>query len=479
MGRLLDQWMQENSRSLQALAPVPQMAPPTAPAFGQGAQVPGAAPAFSAGGGPMAAPVNVQSTPGAAVGQFDAFQPSPMTPVAFPEEATAAGGGPGAGTQVMDAMEERRRTQAAEEGVIPEGTAGPGGIVEEGREAPDGEIRLPAEGEEFSAQDAMSQTPEAVDKAVDELERTTGVPVEETYTQVTGNPPPQNMKRREMGSFLFEFGLNLMAAPAGVSDVETFGGALQQTMGGRRARRESAASMEREERQAQHERRMELAEYGLKRREVEALESGQMERFVRDDGVLMEYEPGTGRATPILDAEGNEIKGPPGSGTGGNTQAEYLFTATLDNHKEMARLAGVEWTPQMEITAREAAAVAMRGLRPSEGRTDAEMRRTAEESARALLKDSPDFLAGTPEERDAMITAAQTKAYNWEKYGTYAIEPPAGPEPDVANIPEGQAVPVTDEHGRTNYWVRQTDPESGSVQVRKLTAAEVRELTGG
>ena len=56
----------------------------------------------------MAAPVNVQGTPGAEVGQFGPFQAPPMQTPAFEAEPTAGGGGPGIGSAVMEAIEAKR-----------------------------------------------------------------------------------------------------------------------------------------------------------------------------------------------------------------------------------------------------------------------------------------------------------------------------------------------------------------------------------
>ena len=63
---------------------------------------------------------------------------------------------------------------------------------------------------------------------------------------------------------------------------------------------------------------------------------------------------------------------------------------------------------------------------------------------------------------------ALEKNYNWEKYGVYQQEAPSGPDPDRSQIPEGSAVPVTDDSGETAYWIRQDDG------VRKLTLVEQR-----
>ena len=143
----------------------------------------------------MAAPVNVQGTPGAAVGEFGQFQAPPMQQPAFEEEPTG-GGGPGIGSAVMEAIEAKR---AGEEGAP--------AAAEPVEEAPDGEekeIELPAEGEGLSAESVMQQSPEAVDKAVDMLEEQTGQEVEQLYEQQTGNPPPADMRKREVGAFLLD-----------------------------------------------------------------------------------------------------------------------------------------------------------------------------------------------------------------------------------------------------------------------------------
>ena len=63
--------------------------------------------------------------------------------------------------------------------------------------------------------------PKQIDEAIKVMEAASGKSVEELYTQQTGAPPPKGMGKRKLGQALFAFGLNLMAAPAGLSYVET------------------------------------------------------------------------------------------------------------------------------------------------------------------------------------------------------------------------------------------------------------------
>ncbi len=466
MGALLDQWMADNSAALARLQPGggagPMVGGPPPPAFpgaGQGAMAPPPPTAFQGGQGPVAAPVDVQGTPGAEVGQFGPYQAPPMQQPAFEEQAAGGGGGPGLGSTVMDAIEAKRDgAVGAEEGAPPvEGAAAEG----------EADIELPAEGEGLSAEQVFQQSPEAVDKAVDVLEEQTGKPVEQLYEQQTGNPPPANMKRREMGNFLLEFGLNLLAQPGGMSPAQEFGQAAQQTIRGRTERRTTATAVEREERQAQHERNMELKEFGLKRREIESIEAGQIERFVTNDGRMMQWDPIAGTATAVLGAEGEPITGVEGRGTG--TQAEFVFTTVIENQRKIAELNDLEFTPEMEIVARRQAEAAMRNIRPEGEFDEAAARVRARDAATELLKVNEDFKAATGEEQEAMIARSLEMNLNWEKYGVYQFETPSGPDPDPARIPEGSAVPITDGNtGEQSYWIRDGDG------VRKLTLVEAR-----
>jgi hypothetical protein len=411
----------------------------------------------------MAAPVNVQDAPGAEVGQFGPYQAPPMAQPAFEAEPTG-GGGPGVGGAVMEAIEARRG--AGEEGAEPGAMPAEAKPVEEGDVTDEGEIELPAEGEGLSAEHVMQSSPEAVDKAVEMLEEQTGAEVEELYERQTGSPPPANMRKREIGNFLLEFGLNLLAGPGGMSPAEEFGQAAQQTIAGRRGRREAATSAEREERQAQHERNMELKEFGLKRREIESVEAGRIERFVTNDGRMMQWDPTAGTATAVLGAEGEPITGVEGRGTG--TQAEFVFSTVIENQRKIAELNDIEFTPAMEIEARRQAERAMRNIRPEGEFDEVAARRRASTAASDFLGESEDFKAATQEEQQVMIAEALEMNYNWEKYGVYQQEAPSGPDPDRSQIPEGSAVPVTDESGETAYWIRQDDG------VRKLTLVEQR-----
>lgn len=488
MGRLLDQWMQENSATLARLQPgggMPPMGAAPPPAFGEGAGYPpGPQPAFPGSGmPPQAGPVAVGPGPGIAQVQAPgAFQPGPMAPppqLAFEQGGGGEGGVP-LGSAVMGAFggepgSEAAAAAGAGQEPAPVGPNGQPVIQGESEEVPateDGEIRMPAEGESFSAQDAMSQTPEAVDKAVDMLEEQTGVPVEQHYEMVTGNPPPANTKRRQIGEFLFEFGLNLLARPAGGDDFSDVGTALQQTMGARIGRQQQAEATRKDDEQVAHERRMDLEELGLKTREIEALESGarggSYADFTGQDGNLYTYDRRNGRATPVIGPDGNPIKA---RAQGGGSAAESVqrFNAVMTNRQRMAEIAGIPFEGPVEMEARMQAEEAMRGIRPS-AEDDARTRQQALTDATRLLTASTEYSFMSPEEQATAREEMARSFFNYTKYGDFEgnVEAAAGEPPDASRLTQGMATPVTDEQGNTEYWTLGTNGQPRKVSAEEL-----------
>ncbi len=558
MGKLLEQWLAENSQALARLQPgggMPGVGAPPPPAFpGQIApgMMPEQPPAFP-GAGPTAAPVEIGQPPPTEMGEFAPFQPQPMQAPAFPEEA--AGGDAALGSAVMEFIDmvrgeeepqgppipgspEEQAMHMPPQGappalppgatgqpppgafaelppeqqgpVLPPGTEGiqpggelaqpmpggptppgaaegmaqpvPGGPTEpgaaEGMAQPldsytaEGQKSAFKEGEIESAEDALKAAPEAVDKSMDVMEQQTGVPVEETYEKLTGSPPPANMKRRAIGEFLFEFGLNLLAAPPGGSDVGDLGRGLQQTIAGRQGRAQRQQTQARTQQIEERDYQIELRKLGLKEREIEAMESGarggSYADFTGEDGYLYTYDRRTHVANRVVGPDGKPIKSQD-KGTGTTGESVQRYNATIDAWKQRAQILGIEYGGEYELDALTAAENRLIGTRPQE-MTDEQRRTAAMEEANSVTK-TTEYLYATPEERRAMVEEARRDAYNYLKYGDQ-MEPvaaPAGGAPEASRLQSGAATPVTDEAGNVTYWTLGTDGQPRQVSDEEMS----------
>jgi hypothetical protein len=355
---------------------------------------------------------------------------------------------------------------------LPPGTEGiqPGG-EQAGRGLREGQESAFKEGEITSAEDALKAAPEAVDKSIKVMERQTGVPVEETYEKVTGSPPPANMKRRAIGEFLFEFGLNLLAAPPGGSDVGDLGRGLQQTIAGRQGRAQRRETQVRTREIEEREYGLELKKLGLKEREIEAMESGarggSYADFTGEDGYLYTYDRRTHQANRVVGPDGNPIKSQD-KGTGTTGESVQRYNATIDAWKQRAQILGIEYGGEYELDALTAAENRLIGTRPQE-MTDEQRRTAAMEEANSVTK-TTEYLYATPDERRAMVEEARRDAYSYLKYGDQ-MDPavaPAGGAPEASRLQSGAATPVTDEAGNVTYWTLGTDGQPRQVSDEEM-----------
>jgi len=561
MGKLLEQWLAENSQTLARLQPGGGMPPGGAP--------PGAFPedmvnpAFGGeggGGGPVAAPVEIGQPPPMAQGAFPQFQPAPMMQPQYAFEDEGGGGAPG--SAIMDAIEAMRQGEEepqmgppipgspediashgppqgpgaplppgatgmpppeafiepppGQQGpFLPPGTEGiqPGGemaqqmpfipgegpppspeelaqpmpdIQQPGQEPPtreeamqpmesysrEGERSAFKEGEITTAQDAFDAAPEEVDKAIDSLEQTTNIPIEQQYQNITGNPPPSNMKRRKIGEFLFEFGLNLIAQPPGMAGIQEVGVSMQQTIAGRRGRAQRRQATERQTVLEEREHQIELRKLGLREREIEAMETGarggSYADFTGEDGYMYSYDRRTGQATQVVGVDGNPIKARPGA-TGTVSESVQRYNATIDAWKRRAQIRGIEYGGEYELAALRAAENRLIGNRPSE-MTDEERRRIAMEEANAIT-DTTEYLYASAEERRQMVEDERRDAYNYLKYGDEMAPAtaPAGGTPDASRLQAGAATPVTDENGNVTYWTLDTNGQPRQVNDDEMS----------
>lgn len=402
------------------------------------------------------------------MGEFAPYQ-APMQQ-AFPDAPVAApaGGGPGPGSAVMDAIE-ARRAEATEGGPETFG-AEEGKPVEEGDVTGEEEIRMPEEGEAFSASDAMKQTPEAVDKAADLLEEQTGTTVDEHYEQLTGNPPPANQNRRRTAEFLFEFGLNLLAQPGGMSPAQEFGQAATQTMSARMGRRDAAAAAESTERQQRFENKMQAREVGIRERELARLENqGDYEYVAGNDGNVYVFD---GRTGEFKEAPGN-LSLPSGTRAGTTSAVVQEINQFMAMRRRVADINGIQFEgTQMEVIALEQAErrILEQRDRPYDERT---ARRSARDDALQYLTASDEFgfmQEDDPEGAMALVNSTTEQFYNLEKYGSYEGEVVADDDgPDVGMLTIGEATPVTNnETGVTEHWTLNPDGTKRRVDPSEM-----------
>ncbi len=227
MGDKLNEWIDANSATLHALSgPGQPGIPPSAipgAAGAPGAPPPGAPPPAFPPGQPAAA--GGFPPPQASVrGATGPYPPEAFAPAGAPQGSVRGATGP----YPQEAFGPGPAPQAA-----PVEVTGP--PAPEPRAAPKPKPKDGAMGFDQVMKDA---DPKQIDDAINVMETASGKSIEELYTAQTGAPPPKGMGKRKLGQALFEFGLNLMAAPAGLSDVETIGRAGQATIAGRRQREE-------------------------------------------------------------------------------------------------------------------------------------------------------------------------------------------------------------------------------------------------
>jgi hypothetical protein len=318
--------------------------------------------------------------------------------------------------------------------------------------------------------------PKQIDEAIKVMETASGKSIEELYTQQTGAPPPKGMGKRKLGQALFEFGLNLMAAPAGLSDVETIGRAGQATIAGRRQREEKAeqkqiAADERraaaQERAAgrldkKFDRAVTLERLDLERQRVQAALDkpvGEFKDYIGEDGYWYTYnaEKDEGRRMTI---DGKPFKA--------NKDAIATKQRRLDSEvrRNMYMSVHGKWPDGTEKTGKdlyEANVKALEYANRVRPYTRAEAVRDATKLAvPELLKDT-NYMVAEDEERQAMkrrLIADYADSFMAGNSSDGAI-------PDASRLTEGVATAVTNDAGITEYWTLR-DGEPTKVSESQL-----------
>ncbi len=413
MGQILDKWLAENSERLSAMTGAP-----ASPRMRPG-MPPGAFPPDVASGQPTAA-FPTASGPGGA-GSFDAADAAPPQAAFAPQAPVAAPvavGPPEAKAPQKPAPKKQKN----------------------------GELSF-----EKMYKDA---DPKKIDEAIKVMEQTSGKSVEELYQQQTGRPPPEGQSKRKVGEFLFEFGLSLMSAPAGTSDVEAIGGAAKATIGARRER-ETVAEDRRiaaEERKLGRvdkafDREIKLEELDLQRKKVQAdidRPVGRFDNYIGEDGYMYTYNEATGEGRRVM-VNGKPVKPDPKQNKSRQQRfdTEVRFNMYMGVHGTDA-----DGAPLEGAELRQARQGALKFANREKEYTKDEARRDAVKQATTVLSKLPDFTLATPDEQRTML---EEKVDEYTELLMYGSGPGQG-EPDVSRLSEGTATPVTNESGVTEYW---------------------------
>jgi hypothetical protein len=440
MGQQLEQWIEANSRTLQALAGPGQGIPPAAIPGTPGA--PGAPqPAF--GPQPAAAPPQA-AFPQGATDYSGAFAPEPT-----PEQlATAQGAQPAAFDMPF--------MQPPAPGAAPPAT----------QPATTGVAPKPRKDEgppQMGFGDMYKEAdPESISKVIDLLEQNTGRSVEDLYEQQTGRPPPRGTKKEKIGEFLLEFGLNLASAPAELSSFEAVGRSAKAAMATGRQR-----DVEHEQRLAQAEERriaaQERAEgrldkkfdrsatlerLSLERQRVQvALDKpiGTFENYIGEDGYWFTYNAQTDEGRRVM------VNGKPQKA---HKDAIANKQRRLDSEVRMNMYMAVHstWpdgTPKTGTDLWKAKSDGLEYANRVKNYTRAEAVRDATKLAvPELLKDTDYNLADT-EERLTMKRRLIAEYADSFMAGNSSD----GAVPDESRLVEGIATAITNDAGITEYWM--------------------------
>ena len=303
--------------------------------------------------------------------------------------------------------------------------------------------------------------PKQIDDAIKVMETSSGKSIEELYTAQTGAPPPEGMGKRKLGQALFEFGLNLMAAPAGLSDVETIGRAGQATVAGRRQReeREEQKAIAAEERAAAAQERAmgrldkkfnraaTLERLAMERQRTQAqLDKpiGEFNSYVGPGGFMYEYNPETQEGRQVI------VNGKPMHVDDQNLKTnQQRFDSEVRYNMYMGVYGkDTEGVSLTGVALNDAKKEALKYANRQKAYTRAEANTAAINGATKLFANDTNYNLATEEEQRVMF---KTKVSELTEMYMAGYGNDQG-EPDASKLSEGVATPVTNEAGITEYW---------------------------
>lgn len=296
--------------------------------------------------------------------------------------------------------------------------------------------------------------PKSINNAINLLERQTGRSVEELYAQQTGRMPPRNTKKEKIGEFLLEFGLNLMAAPAGEDSISNIGRSAQTALATGRQRdvefeqKRAAAAEKRQGRlDKAFDRAVTMENLDLQRQRVKAQmdrDVGQFDNYIGDDGYMYTYNEATGEGRRVM-VNGRPVKPDPKQNKSRQQRfdTEVRYNLYMDVHGK-----DPEGMPLEGADLRRAREGALKFANREREYTRDEARRDAVKQATTVLSKLPDYTLATPEEQKQMMSE---KVDEYTELLMYGHGPDQG-MPDASRLSEGVATPVTNEAGVTEHW---------------------------
>ena len=321
--------------------------------------------------------------------------------------------------------------------------------------------------------------PKQIDDAIKIMEESSGKSIEELYTEQSGAPPPEGMGKRKLGQALFEFGLNLMSAPAGLSDVETIGRAGQATIAGRRQREEKAEAKQvaaDERRAAAEERRMGRLDKKfdraatLKRLEIQQQRlQAELERpvgpfkdYIGEDGYLYSRSAATGEARQVMH-KGKPFKPSPDFMKSTEKRLEweikkngYMAVHGIDSQGK----------PLTGAALRKVESDSLGYANSTRQMDETKARMTAHDKAAELLGDDDAYFDATPEEQQRMLNEKTNSIADFYMLRTDTL---MANKPDPSRLTEGVATPIKDpDTGVMEYWTLDAEGNVKQVQEQQV-----------
>lgn len=315
----------------------------------------------------------------------------------------------------------------------------------------------------------------------DQMTSQTGQTPHAAYQKITGNPPHKDMSHRELSEFLVEFGLGLLAAPAGMSDPEAFGRAGTGAYVSQQAKRANAQTMAREDEKTIYDRNQVERKYrderidksfdrDIKLQELDAKELEAISKFgkspndkfnhyVGDDGFMYSYDENTGQGVKVMIGD-KPVKPDPRINSSNERKLDFevkynMFLDTYGTRPDGSKITGSD----LQRVQKNALEFANR----TKEYTDEEAQRDAVKGAVELLSKDTNYLMADDAGKTAMRSSLTT-----ELKGLYKGAAPGSDVPDVSKLAKGMATPVTNSKGEQTFW---TLGEDG--KPRKVDPAEM------
>ncbi len=321
--------------------------------------------------------------------------------------------------------------------------------------------------------------PKQIDDAIKVMETASGKSIEELYTEQSGAPPPKGMGKRKLGQALFEFGLNLMSAPAGLSDVETIGRAGQATIAGRRQREEKAEAKQvaaDERRAAAEERRMGRLDKRfdraatLKRLEIEqqrlqhVLDTpvGPFKDYIGEDGFLYSRDAATGEARQVLH-KGKPFK--PDEKWMKTTEKRLEWEIKKNGYMAVHGVDS-QGKPLAGAALRKVEDDALGYANSTRQMDETQARMKAHDKAAEGLKEDDAYFDATPDEQARMLNERTNAIADFYMLRTDTL---MANKPDPSKLTEGVATPLKDpDTGVMEYWTLDAEGNVKQVQQQQI-----------